>query len=35
MAAAFLCLVLMAVAAAYLPSAGASRRRIVDALGHV
>jgi putative ABC transport system permease protein len=35
MAAAFLCLVFMAVAAAYLPSAGAARKRIVDALGHV
>jgi putative ABC transport system permease protein len=28
-------LVVLAIAAAYLPSAGASRKRIVDALGHV
>lgn len=35
MAATLMALVSLAVAAAYLPSAGASHKRIVDALGHV
>lgn len=35
MAATLVGLVLLAIAAAYLPSAGASSKRIVDALGHV
>jgi putative ABC transport system permease protein len=33
--AAFLGLLFLAVAASYVPSAGAARKRIVDALGHV